>query len=240
MGSGDLAWRGSRVSDADVHEDGGFTHGASSVAAVSSTERWLLPAKVVVKRAFDVFAAVIGLIVLAPAFAVIILAIRLGSPGPALFRQERVGRGGAVFGIFKFRTMYDGAHAHRSALASLNESSGIFKIRRDPRVTTIGRLLRRASIDELPQLINVVRGEMSLVGPRPLILEEDELVQGPYRARLQVTPGMTGPWQAVGSVRPPLREMVVIDCLYVENWSLWEDCRILARTLLQLARLRGI
>jgi lipopolysaccharide/colanic/teichoic acid biosynthesis glycosyltransferase len=104
----------------------------------------------------------------------------------------------------------------------------------------VGCFLRRTSLDELPQLVNVLRGQMSLVGPRPLVPEEDRLIEGDFRERLRVRPGMTGRWQTLGPIRPPLRQMVVIDCLYVEQWSLWEDLRILARTLVHVARLRGV
>ncbi|MGI8903841.1 MAG: sugar transferase [Solirubrobacteraceae bacterium] len=173
-----------------------------------------------IKRAFDVVFAGIAIVLLAPIWLLIALAIRMSSRGPVIFRQIRVGRHGESFEMFKFRTMIDGAHAGRAALDLLNESSGIFKLKNDPRLTVVGRLLRSTSLDELPQLINVLRGEMSLVGPRPLILEEDRLIEGIYRERLQLRPGMTGPWQAIGPVRPPLRGMVVIDCLYAENWSL--------------------
>ena len=183
------------------------------------------------KRAFDAAGAALCLLVMAPLFVIIALAIRLSSPGPVFFRQTRMGRGGRPFQMLKFRSMVDGAHAQRDALAHLNEADGLFKIPADPRVTAVGRLLRRVSIDELPQLINVLRGEMSLVGPRPLVLEEDSLVEGRHRGRLHLVPGITGPWQLLGPVRVPLQEMVVIDYLYGANWSLWIDVKILLRTL---------
>jgi lipopolysaccharide/colanic/teichoic acid biosynthesis glycosyltransferase len=193
-----------------------------------------------IKRAIDIGVAALGLLLLAPLWALIALAVRLDSPGPVLFRQTRVGEGGVEFEMFKFRTMIDGADERRGELAPLSESPGLFKLRNDPRLTQAGRALRRASLDELPQLLNVVRGEMSLVGPRPLVPDEDRLIQGPYRARLQVTPGMTGPWQAIGHPRPRLGEMVVIDCLYAESWSLWADIKIVLRTLGSVVRLRGL
>lgn len=193
-----------------------------------------------IKRTIDFVLAAIGLVVLAPIGMLIAFAIRISSRGSVIYRQTRVGRHGVSFQMFKFRTMIDGAHERRASLDALNESSGIFKLKNDPRLTRVGRLLRRTSLDELPQLINVVRGEMSLVGPRPLVPEEDQLVRGLYRERLELMPGMTGPWQALGPVRPSLRDMVVIDCLYAENWSLWTDTKILLQTVLHVVRLRGV
>jgi lipopolysaccharide/colanic/teichoic acid biosynthesis glycosyltransferase len=116
-------------------------------------------------------------------------------------------------------------------LALLNEADGLFKIDGDPRITLVGRVLRRTLLDELPQLLNVLRGEMSLVGPRPLVLDEDEQIHGWHRRRLDLMPGMTGPWQVAGAARIPLREMIAIDYLYVANWSLWGDVKILLRTV---------
>lgn len=192
------------------------------------------------KRGIDFTVALVGLVVLSPFMALIALAISIDSPGPAVYRQVRVGRCGKRFAMCKFRTMVKDATERREELAPLNETAGIFKLRNDPRVTRVGRRLRRASLDELPQLLNVLLGQMSLVGPRPLIPEEDQLIEDPYAARRCIRPGMTGPWQALGPVRPPLREMVVIDCLYVESWSLRDDCRILLRTFGHVLRLHGV
>jgi lipopolysaccharide/colanic/teichoic acid biosynthesis glycosyltransferase len=148
------------------------------------------------------------------------------------FRQTRVGLDGREFAMLKFRSMVVGAHAQRDALRHLNESDGLFKIESDPRVTRVGRVLRRTGFDELPQLINVLRGEMSLVGPRPLVVDEDRFIEGRHRrGRLQLMPGMTGPWQLLGPARVPLNEMVAIDYLYGANWSLWNDVKILLRTI---------
>ena len=190
------------------------------------------------KRALDLVSAGLGLLLLSPFAVLIALAIRIDSKGPALFRQMRIGRDGAPFMMVKFRTMVNGAHEQRSALAALNETSGVFKLRHDPRVTRVGRVLRRSALDELPQLINVLLGLMSLVGPRPLVPEEDRLIVGHHRQRLSLRPGLTGPWQAQWP-RLPLSDMVELDCSYVTNWSLWLDLKIIATTLLQVARLRG-
>ncbi len=193
-----------------------------------------------VKRAMDIVGSGIGLLALLPFGLMIALAIKLDSRGPVFFRQRRVGRDGRDFEMIKFRSMYDGAHAQREALAHLNESDGTFKLSSDPRVTRIGRLLRRTSIDELPQLINVLSGDMSLVGPRPLVVDEDRLIEGRHRERLQFAPGMTGPWQVLGPTRPPLSEMVKTDYLYAANWSLWTDIKILLRTVAHVFAQRGL
>jgi exopolysaccharide biosynthesis polyprenyl glycosylphosphotransferase len=191
----------------------------------------LSPASRRVKRAFDVVGSALCLVALAPLMATIALVVKLSSRGPVLFRQTRVGRDGHNFEMLKYRTMQDGADERKAELRSLNEADGLFKIADDPRITRVGRLLRRTSLDELPQLFNVLRGQMSLVGPRPLVLDEDRRIQGWYRRRLSSTPGMTGDWQIFGAARIPLREMVTIDYLYVSNWSLWADVKILLRTV---------
>jgi lipopolysaccharide/colanic/teichoic acid biosynthesis glycosyltransferase len=192
----------------------------------------------VLKGAFDRSVAAVALLLLSPLFLVLTLAVRLTSSGPALFRQIRVGRAGSTFVMLKFRSMYADAEER---LASLREQSDhgegvLFKMREDPRITRVGKFLRKYSLDELPQLINVFRGEMSLVGPRPLVLDEDARVTGYARARLHLTPGMTGHWQILGSARIPMDEMLGIDYLYVANWSLWLDLKILVRTVRHVAR----
>jgi exopolysaccharide biosynthesis polyprenyl glycosylphosphotransferase len=193
-----------------------------------------------VKRAFDVVVAAGLLAVCAPLFVAITLAIRLTSRGPALFRQKRIGREGRAFWMFKFRTMCVNADARKAELRGHNQAEGLFKIRDDPRVTRVGRILRKASLDELPQLINVLRGEMSLVGPRPLVTEEDRTIAGWYRRRLSVLPGMTGIWQVMGSARIPLHEMLELDNLYVVNWSPWLDVKVLLRTVAFVLGGRGL
>jgi exopolysaccharide biosynthesis polyprenyl glycosylphosphotransferase len=194
-----------------------------------------------VKRVFDLLWTSIGLLALAPLMLVAAVAIKLDSPGPVFFRQQRVGRYGKRFHILKFRTMVQDAEALKDSLRDRNEAQGgLFKITGDPRVTRVGRVLRKTSLDEMPQLLNILKGEMSLVGPRPLVLEEDMRVQGWHRRRLELTPGMTGPWQILGPTRVPLREMVAIDYLYVANWSLWTDMKIILRTVSYVISCRGL
>jgi lipopolysaccharide/colanic/teichoic acid biosynthesis glycosyltransferase len=175
-------------------------------------------------------------VAISPLMAAIALLIRLDSPGPIFFRQVRVGRDGKHFRIFKFLSMVADAEHHKDRLRGLNEAGeGMFKIADDPRVTRVGRFLRDSSLDELPQLFNVLRGEMSLVGPRPLVVDEDAQVVGLDRSRLRLYPGMTGPWQVLGS-RVPMQEMVGIDYLYVANWTLWGDLKVLLRTARHVVR----
>ena len=200
----------------------------------------LTRSSVLLKRWFDVFGATLLIAAAAPLLAAIAAAIKLETRGPVLFRQTRVGRDGERFQMHKFRSMVDGADDHKDALRHLNETEGLFKIERDPRVTRVGRVLRQTSLDELPQLFNVWRGEMSLVGPRPLVVDEDAQILGFHRYRLHLTPGMTGHWQILGATRVPLHEMVGIDYLYVANWSLWSDVKILFRTVPHVLASRGL
>jgi exopolysaccharide biosynthesis polyprenyl glycosylphosphotransferase len=193
-----------------------------------------------VKRSMDLVGSLLALTVLAPVLVAIAAAIKLDSRGPVYFRQQRVGRDGRLFEMLKFRTMVRGADRMKADLEGRNEAEGLFKIADDPRMTRIGRILRHTSLDELPQLVNVLRGEMSLVGPRPLVLEDDRRVHGWYRRRLHLTPGMTGRWQVLGSARIPLHEMVKLDYLYVANWSLWGDIKILLCTVGFVIGRRGI
>ena len=157
------------------------------------------------------------------------------------FRQQRVGRHGKHFDLLKFRTMVPNAEALKDSLRDRNEAQpGLFKIADDPRVTRVGKLLRKSALDELPQLLNIILGEMSLVGPRPLVIDEDRHVEGWYRRRLELMPGMTGPWQILGPARVPLNEMGAMDYLYVANWSLWGDVKILLRTVPHVLGRRGL
>ncbi|MEA2480351.1 MAG: hypothetical protein QOJ07_2273, partial [Thermoleophilaceae bacterium] len=155
------------------------------------------------KRVLDVSVSALALLFLSPLLAAIAVAIRLDSRGPVLFRQTRVGRDGECFTMFKFRTMFTGSERRKAELAGQNATDGLFKLVEDPRVTRVGGFLRRSSLDELPQLLNVLRGVMSLVGPRPLVEDEDARVEGWHRRRLHLTPGMTGAWQIVGGTRGP-------------------------------------
>jgi exopolysaccharide biosynthesis polyprenyl glycosylphosphotransferase len=193
-----------------------------------------------IKRSMDLVGSALGLLLVSPFLLAAAVMIKLDSPGPVFFRQLRVGRDGRTFKMFKFRSMVDGAEAQRTALEALNETDGLFKLSSDPRVTRVGQLLRKSSIDELPQLINVLLGDMSLVGPRPLVVDEDRLIEGRHRDRLQLPPGMTGPWQVLGPSRPPLSEMVKTDYLYAANWSLWTDIKILLRTFGHVVGQRGM
>jgi exopolysaccharide biosynthesis polyprenyl glycosylphosphotransferase len=193
------------------------------------------------KRGMDICAAGLGLLVLGPLFLMLTLAVKLDSRGPVFFRQRRIGKRGETIWMLKFRSMVDGAEAMKDDIRALNEAQGgLFKIGADPRITRVGRLLRRTSLDELPQLINVLRGDMSLVGPRPLVPDEDALIEGWQRRRLAVKPGMTGLWQIFGSSRIPMHEMVKIDYIYGANWSLWLDLRILLRTIPYMLSRRGL
>jgi exopolysaccharide biosynthesis polyprenyl glycosylphosphotransferase len=201
----------------------------------------LTRSSVMLKRAFDLLGASLGLLAMSPVMVIVAIAIKLDSRGPVFFRQLRVGRHGERFRMFKFRTMVANAETLKDSLASRNEAQeGLFKIADDPRVTRVGKLLRRTCLDELPQLLNIMRGEMSLVGPRPLVLDEDVRVEGWHRRRLELMPGMTGHWQILGPSRVPLREMVAIDYLYVANWSLWIDIKILLRTVPHVIARRGL
>jgi lipopolysaccharide/colanic/teichoic acid biosynthesis glycosyltransferase len=193
-----------------------------------------------VKRGFDLVGAALLLVLVAPLMVVIATAIRVGSRGPVLFTGLRIGKDGKPFRMLKFRSMVDGADQRKDELRHLNEAYGVFKIADDPRITPVGRWLRRTHLDELPQLFNVIRGQMSLVGPRPLPPDEDRVIQGWHRERLDVPPGITGHWQVLGSSRIPLDEMVELDHRYLANWSPWEDLKLLLRTIPVVLRGRGL
>jgi exopolysaccharide biosynthesis polyprenyl glycosylphosphotransferase len=183
------------------------------------------------KRALDLAGAGLLSVLALPLLLMLAVAIKLDSPGPVFFRQERIGRGGARFRLLKLRTMGVDAEARRTELLAHSKDRGWLHLEHDPRITPVGRLLRLASLDELPQLWNVLRGDMSLVGPRPLVVEEDRMVDDWARGRLDLTPGITGLWQVLGRTSIPFEEMVKLDYLYVTNWSLWGDIRLILRTL---------
>jgi exopolysaccharide biosynthesis polyprenyl glycosylphosphotransferase len=197
------------------------------------------------KRTLDLAVSLPAIVLLAPAFAVVAILIKRDSAGPAFFHQVRMGCNGQTFRMRKFRTMSMDADARKEDFAHLNQhllpggDSRMFKIQDDPRVTRVGRWLRRYSVDELPQLLNVVRGEMSLVGPRPLILDEDQYVDAWARQRLNLKPGCTGPWQVQGRSTIPFEEMVRLDYLYVTGWSVMADLKLVVRTIPLMFGIRG-
>jgi exopolysaccharide biosynthesis polyprenyl glycosylphosphotransferase len=198
--------------------------------------------QLVVKRIVDIISSVVGLIALSPVFAVIAALVKRDSPGPVFFTQERVGRGGRHFRIVKFRTMVDGAERQRDELLprSLYGDARLFKMSHDPRTTALGRWLRRTSLDELPQLLNVLRGEMSLVGPRPPLLSEVALYEAHHYARFDVKPGITGPWQVAGrNTVTTFEQVVALESEYVRNWSIMLDLVILLRTIPAVLWMRG-
>jgi lipopolysaccharide/colanic/teichoic acid biosynthesis glycosyltransferase len=194
-----------------------------------------------IKRALDVILAATGLLVLSPLLAAIWLAVRLSSPGPAVFSQERLGRDEQPFTMYKFRSMSTGAGdaIHRDYVSRMltgegvpvEATNGIYKLHGDPRITPLGGWLRKTSLDELPQLVNVVRGQMSLVGPRPVLAWEAELFTPDARARFQTRPGLTGLWQVSGRNTLTMHQALALDVEYVRRQSLWLDLTILARTV---------
>ena len=193
-----------------------------------------------VKRVFDLIAGGLLCLVILPLVAVLGLAIKLDSRGPVFYRQERMGRGGRPFRIFKLRSMHDGADKLRLELIGENDYDGpMFKMHEDPRITRIGGWLRRWSFDELPQILNVMKGEMSLVGPRPLWVEEAKQCRGWTQKRLDITPGITGLWQVLGRSDIPFDEMVKLDYMYVTGWSLSWDIKLLLQTLPAVVQKRG-
>jgi exopolysaccharide biosynthesis polyprenyl glycosylphosphotransferase len=193
-----------------------------------------------VKRVFDLLVSATIVLIGLPIWALIALAVKLDSPGPVFYRDRRVGLGERQFGMFKFRSMYGDAAMRQAALEAANEASGpLFKIKDDPRVTRVGRVLRRYSVDELPQVLNVLLGEMSLVGPRPLPLRDYVQLEDWHRRRYRVLPGMTGLWQVSGRIELTFDDLVRLDFYYLENWSIWLDISILAKTLPAVLARRG-
>lgn len=214
----------------------------------SGVEQARLPARwePIARRALDLVIVVIALLVLAIPMLLIGLAIRLTSPGPALYRQQRIGRGGQPFTMYKFRTMRVGCSdaQHRELIARElrgedTSVGGSWKIDHDPRVTPLGAFLRRTSIDELPQLLNVLLGQMSLVGPRPCLDWEAEMFPARFAERFDVLPGLTGLWQVSGRSTMGTLEMLELDLAYVRSWSFWTDLVILLRTVPALLRGQG-
>lgn len=201
---------------------------------------FLPPSSRLIKRAMDIVVASILLLLSLPVLLLIAIAIKLDSRGPVLFKQRRIGKGGRQFQILKFRTMVDGAEGLREQLIGLSSDPHWMALERDPRITRVGSLLRKTSLDELPQLWNVIRGQMSLVGPRPLPEPEDRLIEGWGRGRLDLTPGITGYWQVLGRNSIPFTEMVKLDYIYVTNWSLWSDVRLILRTIPVVLTRRGV
>jgi len=193
-----------------------------------------------VKRAFDLLVSVTVIVVGLPLWLAIAAAIKVSSRGPILYRDRRVGLGEREFGMIKFRTMRADAAEHQAELESRNEAAGpLFKIRRDPRVTGVGRVLRRASLDEIPNVLNVLHGEMSLVGPRPLPVRDYEQLEVWHRKRYLVLPGMTGLWQISGRSSLSFDDLVRLDFYYLDNWSIWLDISILAKTIPAVIARRG-
>ena len=191
------------------------------------------------KRSLDVIGAASVLVLSAPLMLLLAALIKVDSRGPVFFKQRRIGAGGKPFRLVKLRTMVVGAEDRTEELLRQSQDPGWLKLDHDPRVTRVGRFLRLTSLDELPGLWNVLKGEMSLVGPRPLIESEDWRIEGPARSRLDLTPGVTGLWQVLGRTNIPFEEMVKLDYLYVTNWSLWTDVRLILRTFPVIVTRRG-
>ena len=221
-------------------------HSAEGLTLIALPRARLSRTSLLLKRSLDIACSLVGLVLLSPLLLAAGLAIRLDTRGPILFRQTRMGRDGDTFRIFKFRTMAVDADERKHEVAHLNKhrhpdgDPRMFKVHDDPRITRVGRLLRRTSIDELPQLLNVLAGQMSLVGPRPLILDEHAFVDGWGLKRLELKPGITGLWQVLGRDDIPFNEMVELDYRYVTSWSLWNDVKLMFRTVPVLVRRRQV
>lgn len=217
----------------DVNDFGG-------IPVLGIRGRTVSPVNRLLKRGFDlVFGTLISTVSL-PVVALAALAVRIESPGPVIFTQLRAGANGRPFRIFKLRSMHTGAEAERKRLESLNEADGpMFKIKDDPRVTRVGRVIRKLSIDEFPQFWNVLRGDMSIVGPRPALLDEVKAYDDWHRDRLRVKPGITGLWQISGRSELKFEEMVLLDVYYIENWSLLQDIKIMLKTVPYMVTSRG-
>ncbi len=216
-----------------VHEVGHDTVPSTELAPQTETQEAAL-------RALDIVLTSTVLLFFAPLFIIIALAVRLDSPGPVLFVQKRVGRNGKIFPCYKFRSMLVNAEEIRQKLEAQNERGGpVFKMKNDPRITRVGKLLRKSSLDELPQLLNVIKGDMSLVGPRPAIPSEVEKYTARERERLLVTPGLTGLWQVSGRASVGFDEMIDMDLEYVQKRSVWFNIVLLAKTIPAVVTARG-
>ena len=192
------------------------------------------------KRTFDISASLLGLVILSPLLAIVAILVKLNSPGSVIFSQLREGKDGKIIKIYKFRTMFSGAEAQKQQLQSLNEQDGpAFKIKEDPRLTSLGKYLRKSCIDELPQLVNVLRGDMTIVGPRPLPLNESGACKLWQRKRLDVEPGLTCFWQAKGDRYTPFDEWMRLDLEYVRKRSFWTDCKLILQTFKVVVQHRG-
>jgi exopolysaccharide biosynthesis polyprenyl glycosylphosphotransferase len=198
------------------------------------------PSSALIKRCFDLTVGTAMCLLMAVPAAILAAWIRFDSPGPAIFRQTRIGKDGHPFTMYKFRSMVVDAEHLKPELHEHNEAGdGLFKIHEDPRITRVGRLIRKAYLDEIPQLLNVMRGDMSIVGPRPLIASEDLLLTGSDRHRLALLPGMTGLWQLRGPLESSLPELAKLDYLYASNWSIWRDLDIILETVVRIVRRHG-
>jgi lipopolysaccharide/colanic/teichoic acid biosynthesis glycosyltransferase len=242
VGTGEVPSRGDSEGALRADSGGGLRgdFGGDDPRPVRSLDTFFLRPLPAWKRGLDILGALAGLAILSPLFAVVAAGIKLTSPGPVVFTQRRSGLGGRPFLIVKFRTMVDGAERRQRELLALNEQDGpAFKIAADPRVTRFGRLLRSTSIDELPQLWNVLRGDMSLVGPRPLPCHESRACLPWQRRRLDVTPGLTCIWQVRGRSRVSFDEWVRMDVEYIKARSLSMDLKLLCLTLPAVLRREG-
>lgn len=204
----------------------------TQIMFLQRSSKWTHKVQHFMKRSFDIVAATLGLLMISPLLLIIAVMVKLDSPGPILYKSERIGRNGRNFPMYKFRTMSTNADALREQLRQqANLENGLFKMKDDPRVTNFGKLLRALSLDELPQLFNVVLGDMSLVGPRPLPPDESRLFQEPYTLRFRVYPGITGAWQVSGRSNLPFATLCQLELDYILQWSLLSDVRILLKTL---------
>jgi lipopolysaccharide/colanic/teichoic acid biosynthesis glycosyltransferase len=208
--------------------------------SLSSGQRRQRPAGTVAKRVFDMVVATIALLVVLPVLVILMAAISLESPGSPIFVQERLGLNGQRFPMLKLRTMVRDAERLRSRVEHLNEARPpLFKVRNDPRVTRLGRILRKTSLDELPQLVNVIRGQMSIVGPRPRLPLEFAASSPAVARRLTAKPGLAGLWQVSGRAKLNFDEALALDLQYIDNWSFWLDLKLIARTLWVVLTLHG-